>query len=135
MAAQYSIPFCIALSLYFDPADPGSFDDKRLKDKKVLAMMRKVRLKVDPEIEKKGWDRAARVTVLVAKRQRHSELVVHFKGTPRNPLSRSEVENKARKLTRTILSEPRLERLVEVVRRLETTENLSTLGDLMRREQ
>src|SRR5918995_5703003 len=134
MAAQYSIPFSIALSLYSDPADPGSFDDKRLKDKKVLAMMRKVRLKVDPEIEKKGWDRAARVTVLVAKRQRHSELVVHFKGTPHNPLSRSEVENKARKLTRAILSEPRLERLVEVVRRLETTENLSTLGDLMPRE-
>jgi 2-methylcitrate dehydratase PrpD len=135
MAAQYSIPFCVALSLYFDPTDPGSFDDERLQDKRVLAMMRKVRLKVDPEIEKKGWDRAARVTVRTGKRERHSELVVRFKGTPQNPLSASEVEDKARKLTRAILSETRLERLVDAVRHLETIKDLSSLGDLRRREQ
>jgi 2-methylcitrate dehydratase PrpD len=134
MAAQYSIPFSIALSLYSDPTDPGSFDDKRLQDKKVLAMMRKVRLKIDPEIEKKGWDRAARVTVTVGKRQRHSDLVVHFKGTPQNPLGRSGVEDKARKLTRAILSEARLERLIDAVRHLETIEDLSSFGDLMRSE-
>lgn len=135
MAAQYSIPFCVALSLYFDPTDPASFDDKRLQDKKVLAMMRKVRLKVDPEIEKKGWDRAARVTVTVGKRQSHSDLVVHFKGTPQNPLSHSEVQHKARKLTSGILPEPKFERLLDLVRDIETIEDLSTLGDLMRREQ
>lgn len=136
MAAQYSIPFCIALSLYLDPADPGSFDDTRLRDKRVLAMMRKVRLKIDPEIEKKGWDRAARVTVLTGKkRQHHSELVVHFKGTPQNPLSRSEVQHKARKITSRILPEPKFERLLDLVRDIETIEDLSPLGDLMRREQ
>ena len=44
MMAQYSIPFCVALGLYFDPTDPESFDERKLKDKKILAMMRKVRL-------------------------------------------------------------------------------------------
>jgi 2-methylcitrate dehydratase PrpD len=60
MMAQYSIPFCVALSVYFDPTDPANFDERKLKDKKILALMRKVRLKVDHEIEAKGWDRAAR---------------------------------------------------------------------------
>ena len=64
MAAQYSIPFCVALSLYHDPKDPESFTDKRISDEKILAMMRKVRLRVDHEIEEKGWDRAARVTLI-----------------------------------------------------------------------
>ena len=105
MMAQYSIPFCVALSLYYDPTDPESFDEKKLKDKKILAMMRKVRLKVDHEIEQKGWDRAARVTVSLANKQRPSKLIIHFKGTPRNPLTQLEVEDKARKLTRAILSE------------------------------
>jgi 2-methylcitrate dehydratase PrpD len=132
MMAQYSIPFCVALSLYDDPTDPESFDEKKLKDKKVLAMMRKVRLKVDREIEQKGWDRAARVTVSLANKQRLSKLIIHFKGTPRNPLSQLELEDKARKLTRAILSEPQLERLVAAVKDLEKLDDISSIGDLLR---
>ena len=26
MMGQYSIPFCVALSSYFDPTDPANFD-------------------------------------------------------------------------------------------------------------
>jgi 2-methylcitrate dehydratase PrpD len=132
MMAQYSIPFCIALSLYFDPTDPECFDEKRLKDKKVLAMMRRVRLKVDSEVEQKGWDRAARVTVQLGNRKRHSRLVVHFKGTPQNPLSRSEVESKARKLTRPIFSQAKMGRFLETVRHLEKITDASSVGDLLR---
>src|SRR4029453_10935743 len=86
MMAQYSIPFCVALSLYFDPTDPESFDDNKLVDKKTRAMMRRGRLQVDQEIEDQGWDRAARVTVTLKSGQRHSSLIVHFKGTPGNPM-------------------------------------------------
>ena len=132
MAAQYSIPFCVALSLYDDPTDPESFSDKKLKDKKILAMMRKVRLKVDHEIEAEGWDRAARVSVALRNKQRRSKLVVHFKGTPRNPMSQLDVENKARKLTRGILPEPQLKRLFETVNGLEKVDDIKSLGSLLR---
>jgi 2-methylcitrate dehydratase PrpD len=132
MMAQYSIPFCVALSLYHDPTDPESFHEKTLKDKKILAMMRKVRLKVDREIEDKAWDRAARVSVVLANKRRASKLVIHFKGTPKNPMSQSEVEDKARKLTRGILSERQLERLVETVNNLEKLGDVSLIGALLR---
>src|SRR5918996_1250500 len=125
MMAQYSIPFCVALSLYFDPTDPESFDEKKLQDKKILAMMRKTRLKVDREIEQKGWDRAARVTIRHGDKKRHSTLVIHFKGTPRNPLSQLEVEEKARKLTRSLIPSRQLERLVEGVENLEKLDDVS----------
>ena len=134
MMAQYSIPFCVALSLYFDPTDPESFDENKLTDKKILAMMRKVRLETDSEIEQKGWDRAARVTVGLSNKQHHSSLVIHFKGTPRNPLSHSEVEDKARKLTHRILSGQRLERVFEAVRHLEKIDDVSRIGDLLRKQ-
>jgi 2-methylcitrate dehydratase PrpD len=133
MMAQYSIPFCVALSLYFDPADPESFDEKRLQQKSILAMMRQVRLKVDPEIEAKGWDRAARVTVSLGMRERRSALVVHFKGTPKNPMSRSELAEKARKLTRAGLPAAKLERLLAAVHNVETIRDVSSVGDLLRR--
>jgi 2-methylcitrate dehydratase PrpD len=135
MMAQYSIPFCVALSVYFDPTDPASFDERKLTDKRILAMMRKVQLKVDPEIEKKGWDRAARVTLDLGKKGRHAKLVIHFKGTPANPMSSEEVENKAQKLTRGILSPRRLERLVDAVASLEKIADLSKIGALMRTAQ
>jgi 2-methylcitrate dehydratase PrpD len=95
-------------------------------------MMRKVRIKVDHEIEHKGWDRAARVTVGLANRQRPSTLIVHFKGTPRNPMSQLEVEDKSRKLTRTILSGRQLEGLVEAVQHLEKIDDVSRISDLLR---
>jgi len=127
MAAQYSIPFCVALSLYCDPKDPESFTEKRISDEKILTMMRKVHLGVDPEIEKKGWDRAARVTLSLRDGRRPSALVVHFKGTPHNPMSRSELEEKARNLTRHLLSGGKLERLVETVRSVEKVDDISKL--------
>ena len=132
MMAQYSIPFCVALSLYFEPTDPKSFDEQKLKDKKILAMMRKVRLEVDHEIEEKGWDRAARVAVTLKNGQRHSALIVHFKGTPGNPMSSSEVEDKARKLTRALLRAQKLGRLIETVQRLEKIDDVSAIGALLR---
>jgi 2-methylcitrate dehydratase PrpD len=97
--------------------------------------MRMVRLETDSEIEQKGWDRAARVTIGLANKQRHSTLVIHFKGTPRNPLSHSEVEDKARKLTHRLLSEQQLERLVEAVDHLEKIDDVSHLGDLLRKQR
>jgi 2-methylcitrate dehydratase PrpD len=133
MMAQYSIPFCVALSVYFDPTDPASFDERKLSDKNILSMMRKVRLRVDEEIENKGWDRAARLTVDLGKRGRHSKLVIHFKGTPGNPLSAAEVETKAQRLTGQILTTRQFERLVELVAGLERLGDVSQLGDSLRR--
>ena len=96
-------------------------------------MMRKIRLKVDHEIEQKGWDRAARLTLVLAKKQRPSKLIIHFKGTPGNPLSQAEVEDKARKLTRALLPTRQLERLVETVNTLEKIDDVSRIGQLLRR--
>ena len=95
--------------------------------------MRKIRLKVDHEIEQKGWDRAARLTLVLANKQRPSKLIIHFKGTPGNPLSQAEVEDKARKLTRALLPTRQLERLVETVNTLEKIDDVSRIGQLLRR--
>lgn len=132
MMAQYSIPFCVALALYFDPTDPESFDERKLKDKQIFAMMRKVRLKLDHEIEQKGWDRAARVSIALKNKQRHTSLIVHFKGTPDNPMSQAEVEDKARKLTRALLPPRKLMRLIEAINKLEKVADVSSIGTLVR---
>jgi 2-methylcitrate dehydratase PrpD len=133
MMAQYSIPFCVALSVYFDPTDPASFDARKLKDKKIAALMKTIRLEVDHEIEAQGWDRAARITVDFADQRRASKLVIHFKGTPHNPLAADQVEAKARKLTHGIITERQLDWLVNAVKELEKVADISQIGDRLRR--
>jgi 2-methylcitrate dehydratase PrpD len=133
MMAQYSIPFCVALSVYFDPTDPASFDARKLNDKKIATLMRKIHLEVDHEIEEKGWDRAARVTIDLANKRVESKLVIHFKGTPHNSLAADQVEAKARKLTRGIIAERQLDRLVNSVGHLEKIADISQIGDMLRR--
>jgi 2-methylcitrate dehydratase PrpD len=132
MAAQYSIPFCVALSLYYDPRDPESFSEKRISEEKIRTAMRKVRLRVDPEIEKKGWDRAARVTLSLKDGSHPSALVVHFRGTPHNPMSQAELEEKARNLTRGLLSQRKLVRLIEAVRNIDKLDEISKLSRIVR---
>lgn len=131
MMAQYSIPFCVALSLYYDPRDPESFNEKRVRDRKILALARLVRLQVDPEIEKKGWDRAARVTVPLKDGRCPTQLIIHFKGAPQNPLSASELEDKVGRLTQGLLSARKLGRLIEAVHRLEKLDDLSSMTSLL----
>jgi 2-methylcitrate dehydratase PrpD len=132
MTAQYSIPFCVALSLYHDPMDPASFNDRNVRDKKILAMAKRVRLELDREIETKGWDRAARLTVHLKDGRRLSELVIHFRGTPKNPLSAAELEEKARRLTQSLLAPKKLARLSDTIFNLEKVEKIAQLSALLR---
>jgi len=132
MTAQYSIPFCVALSLYDDPMDPDAFDDKRVRDEKILALTRRVKLKIDHEIERKHWDRAARVTVRLKDGRRFAALIIHFRGAPKNPLSHAELVDKARRLTKSQLAPKTFERLAESVFALEKIKKLSLLSSLLR---
>jgi len=132
MMAQYSIPFCVALALCDDPRDPEAFDERKIRDRKMISLSRLVRLQVDPEIEKKGWDRAARVTVRLKDGSRLSALVIHFKGTPKNPLSPAELEDKVTRLTRGLISARGRARLFEAVDRLERLDRVSSLTSLLR---
>jgi 2-methylcitrate dehydratase PrpD len=131
MMAQYSIPFCAALSLYDDPMDPESFNEQKIRDKKILAVARLVRLKVDRQVEKEEWDRAARVTVRLKNGRSHTALIVNFRGTPQNPLSLSELEDKARRLTHRLLPEGKLARLIDGVQRLEKLNHISSMTALL----
>jgi 2-methylcitrate dehydratase PrpD len=95
-------------------------------------MMKRVRLEVDHEIETKGWDRAARVAVRLKDGQRFSALVIHFRGSPKNPLTLAELEEKARRLTRSLLSPAKFARLGETLLNLEKAKNILQVSALLR---
>ena len=68
-----------------------------------------------------------------------SDMVVHccspvkVRGTPRNPMSRAEIIEKARNLTAPILGRAKTERLIEVVYAIETITDIRKLRPLLQR--
>jgi len=127
MMAQYSVPYSVALSLWTDPEDPENFSEKNLSDPRILELARRVELVVDQEITKMEGSRAARVTVKLKGGMELKREVLHFKGTPKNPLTEEELSSKVKRLACHALEQEKVGDLVEKVRRLEAIEDMGAL--------
>ncbi|MBS1218065.1 MAG: hypothetical protein H6R21_1198 [Proteobacteria bacterium] len=91
--AQYSVPFCAAIALYYDVNDPLAFSETALNDMKVRALARSLTLVEMSETEKGGaW--ATRVGVTLKDGRKFERFADEFKGTPASPLSADELRTK-----------------------------------------
>jgi 2-methylcitrate dehydratase PrpD len=98
LLAQYSIPFCVALSLYRNPVDPESFDDQVHKDAPILAMAARVKMiAVDGQ---RNDDLASTVTVTLNDGRNLTQRVTDFSGTPARPFDRAGLREKFMLLTK-----------------------------------
>lgn len=94
MMAQYSIPFSLALSLLYDPSDPRHFDERNVRDERVLALTRRIKLSLDEAARNQRGYLGARVTVQLKDGRTLTRELKEFKGCPGNPLSREELKEK-----------------------------------------
>jgi 2-methylcitrate dehydratase PrpD len=98
MIGQYSVPFSVALAIMADARDPRTFRDADVNNPELLSLMERITLV--------PWDRqppspiASATTVTKRDGTTVTAEVADFKGTPDNPLSASELRDKALLLTR-----------------------------------
>jgi 2-methylcitrate dehydratase PrpD len=99
MQAQYSVPFCVALALYRDPADPRSYSDDALADPGIMDMCRRIELRpyAAAEAPKAAWQ--TRIEVVLHDGRRFSMERDAFRGTPEEPLDAGALREKFRRLT------------------------------------
>lgn len=91
--AQYSVPFCAAIALYYDVNDPLAFSEAALNDARVRALAKRLKVVEMGEAEKGGaW--ATRVEVELKDGRRFERFAEEFKGTPASPLSAEELKTK-----------------------------------------
>lgn len=126
MMAQYSVPFSVALSLWRDPKDPRAFSEESFADPAILSLCRKISLVVDETSRKLEGYLGARVTVRLRSGQELTREVKSFKGSPADPLSRTEVAEKFFTLTAAIGREA-AQRLFQRVERLAQEKNVGAL--------
>lgn len=126
MAAQYSVPFSVALSFFHDPMDPTSFLGADLSDPAILALSRKIKLELFDETTKPGQAWACRARVSLRDGREGEKILSDFRGSPTQPMSTDEFDGKFRAATR-VLGEAATEALLS---RLKTLDDSVDVGDL-----
>ena len=128
LSAQFSAAFSLALTMIRGSNGFQDYTEATLHDPEILAMADKVSLDVDSEVDKDyPATRGARVSVKLKSGASFQAKVDYCKGTPENPLSRGELEEKFRGLASTALDSKRVEELLERFSNLEHEKDLSSL--------
>ncbi len=91
--AQYSVPFCAAIALYYDVNDPMAFSETALNDAKVRTLSRNLQL-VEMDVAEPGGAWSTQVVVQLKDGRRFERFAEDFKGTPATPLSAEELKTK-----------------------------------------
>lgn len=100
-SAKLSTPFSVALALVKDQAGMDDFNLSNIHDNVILDLCQKVEVMVNDELT--SWSpqkRAAIVSITTIGGNNYSWEVDYPKGEPENPMTRSEVEEKYKSLTK-----------------------------------
>jgi 2-methylcitrate dehydratase PrpD len=111
----------------------AAHDKPRMQDAAALRQRAKVSLVRDEELAPLLPVRVAIVEIELTDGTRLSERVSAVRGTPRNPMLRAEVIDKARDLTAPILERETSERLIETVFAIEAVTDVRNLRPLLQR--
>jgi 2-methylcitrate dehydratase PrpD len=126
--AKFSLPYCAAAALMTGRVRTEAFRAEKLNDPALRALIGKVEVVLDPEIEA-GFPkkRAARVEIEL----NSGETLEHYsptrKGDPDNPLSDAELSDKFLELGEPVLGKPGATALLDALWRLETVTDVRAL--------
>jgi 2-methylcitrate dehydratase PrpD len=116
-AAQYSIPFCVAVALLHGKAALLPLEDRYLADPAVLALASRVTLKTSPRYAGAFPSTTPATLSIVSGGRRFALEVVRPKGEPTNPMSGEELAHKFEALTsRLPISKMKILSIAETIR-------------------
>ena len=131
IAAQFSIPFALAMALLYKRIEPDDVSQENLQKPAMLDLARRVEVVVDPEINSQFPAKTiARVTMHTARGQ-FQTTVEYPRGNPENPLSDDDLRAKFRSLTTKIVGEKICEKLQAAIFDLPRAQDVTSLTQLL----
>jgi 2-methylcitrate dehydratase PrpD len=132
LSSQFSAPFTLALTLLRGTNGFNDYTEETLRDETIRKVAAKVRLEVDKEVDSEyPGNRSALVTVRLKNGASHSAKVRHCKGTPQNPLSDAEHDEKFRALALVNAKPDRVQEILRIILDLENQKDLVGLAALL----
>ena len=127
--ADHSLPYIVGMALLEGKVDNSTYGERKLRSKRNLSFLEKVRVREDPALTAlypaKGM--ANRVTATAASGATYSSEVVVPRGHPLDPMSREEIEDKFRRLTRGRIPERRATELLALLWGLEKVKDVGEI--------
>jgi 2-methylcitrate dehydratase PrpD len=133
MGAQFSIPYCAALALTGDPADPAAYSDAAIADSARRALAQRVEIFVDREMEA-AYPRhyGARVELELANGERRNAAKLDPHGMPADPCTQDELEQKFVRLASRAKSHDEALRILAEIRGLDRAADVRSLTALLK---
>ena len=130
--ADHSIPFLLAVALTDGDVGPEQFAKERWKDPKVRALIEKVKLASDPELDKLfPVRRPAIVEIRTKQGATYTKRVDCPRGTPENPMTDEEIEAKFRGMAVPLMREKQMQSIFEACYGLEQMTDIGLLMPLL----
>jgi 2-methylcitrate dehydratase PrpD len=128
LEAKFSIPFCMAIAILERRAGIAQFADKKVRERKVVELMKRVTLYVDEEMESLGYDQ---VRSKIRIRLKNGKVIEGradvARGHPQKPMSWAELSEKFRDCASLLLPLEKAEAVIQLVARLPDLPSLAPL--------
>jgi 2-methylcitrate dehydratase len=127
--ADHSLPYCVAVALMDGAVRLDSFDDVHLHNEELQALVQKIEVKADPELNKLYPEGIPnRITIRLKNSRTISKEVVFPRGHARNPMTDQEVEAKFRSLAEPMLVNSKISQIID---RCWNLDKQSDIGELL----
>ncbi|HJU05259.1 MAG TPA: MmgE/PrpD family protein [Nitrospiraceae bacterium] len=131
--ADHSFPYCVAVALMDGTVTLRSFGTRRLRDPALHDLMSRIRVVEQPDfIDWYPQAMPTRVTVRTHAGKAYVKQIDYPLGHPRNPMSDREVEEKFRALSAGRLNRAQAGRVIDLVWKLESLDDVGTLMPLLK---
>jgi 2-methylcitrate dehydratase PrpD len=136
LEGKFSIPFCMAIAILERKAGIAQFTDRKVRQAKVIELMKRVTLYVDDELERLGYDQVrSRVRVSLKNGRVIEGRYDVARGHPEKPLSWSELGDKFRDCASLVLPRKNAEEAIRLVERIDQLKNLGALFKALARDR
>jgi len=128
LEGKFSIPFCMAIAVIDRKAGIAQFQDRKVRDKRVVELMKRVTLSVDDDLEKLGFDQVrSRIRIKLTDGNIIAGRYDVARGHPEKPMSWSELGDKFRDCAGLVLAEKDAGTVIQLVARMDRVKSLRPL--------
>ena len=128
LEGKFSIPFCMAIGVLERKAGIAQFADKKVRERGVVELMKRVTLYVDDEMESLGYDRVrSKIRIRLKGGKVIEGRADVARGHPQKPMSWAQLSEKFRDCAALVLRRKNAEEVIQLVGRLPELKSLRPL--------